>query len=87
MHQHQTVAAHAEADRADQVTAEDGIIGVDGASFARQPQSDALRIAEVLAYLDREAPRWPRTSAVGEICQAVGTRLLGRKHLWHPGDR
>ena len=59
----------------------DGIIGAD------DPNPEARRIAEALAYLDREAPRWPRTSAVGEICQAVGTRLLGRKHHWRPGDR
>lgn len=59
----------------------DGIIGAD------DPSPEARRIAEALAYLDREAPRWPRTSAVGEICQAVGTRLLGRKHHWRPGDR
>ena len=59
----------------------DGIVGADDAS------PDAHRIAETLAYLDREAPRWPRSSDVGEICQAVGTRLLGRKHHWHPGDR
>ncbi|HEY5848253.1 MAG TPA: hypothetical protein VIT42_15815 [Microlunatus sp.] len=81
--EHQSVAASgAETDQASPVSASpvDGI-GVDDQS------PEAHRIAEALAYLDREAPRWPRTSAAGEICQAVGTRLLGRKHHWHPGDR
>lgn len=45
------------------------------------------RIATTLDHLDREAVTWPRSSAPGQLIEAVGCRLTGRNGSWKAGDR